>query len=301
MNSEVITIIVNWNGINDTVECLDSLERAQGPSNQVIVVDNGSTDRSVEEIRRQYPDTILLETGQNLGYAGGNNVGLKFFLNNTTSEYVLILNNDVVVAPDFLNHLVTVLESNSQIKAVTPTIYYYDRPNVIWGAGGMLDQTRFRPCVRGVDEQDLGQFGQPFDVDFGLGCALLCRRSLISDIGFLDERFFLYSEEVEWCLRIVRAGFRITHVPSSRIWHKTKPAGEPGPPYREYYQTRNHFLLLRIAHAGWHAWFDSLVNDVLRPTIVWTVRAKYRHLRPERNARLQGMLDFVLGRFGRRF
>ena len=135
-------------------------------------------------------------------------------------DYALLLNNDTEVAPDFLAKLVYAAESEPAIGAVGPTIYYHERQDVIWSAGGVIDWWRGNSAMRGVGEQDRGQYGAPIDVDFVSGCALLCKCAALERAGLLDERFFMYYEETEWCVRIKRAGFRILHIPSARIWHK---------------------------------------------------------------------------------
>jgi len=297
-NPSVMIIVVNWNNRVDTVETLLSLQEIDYGNYTILVVDNGSTDGSPDAITVHFPKVALVQTGSNLGYAGGNNVGLKLFLASIDTEYALILNNDVVVARDLLARLVQCIQFDDTIGVVTPSIYYRDRPNLFWAAGGMVDLTQMDIRICGVNEEDIGQYTCARDVDFGLGCAMLVRRSVVDQVGLLDERFFLYHEEVEWCTRVRRARYRIVHDPKSRVWHKTRPAESVGPVYQEYYQTRNLFLLLVSVGAGPEAWWNCLYRQVLRPVVTWSLFPRYRHLRPQRDARLRGLRDFLLRRFG---
>ncbi len=297
---KVTIIVLNWNGLADTLACLESLAGLEPdyPAYDVLVVDNGSTDRSPAIIRERFPAVTVVENGANLGYAGGNNVGLYRVLRQG-SDYALLLNNDTEVAPDFLRRLVEVTESDPQIGIAGPTIYYYDAPDRIWSAGGHIDWRRGRTAMVALDEWDIGQFGtQPRRVDFVTGCALLVKRAVLERIGVLDERFFTYFEETEWCVRARRAGFEIVHVPTARIWHKIPLDARDRSPLVHYYMTRNRLLFLKITHAGLRAWWHTLVGEYLRWLVSWSVRPKWRHKRAHRTATLYGVADVVLGRWG---
>ncbi|HIP87591.1 MAG TPA: glycosyltransferase family 2 protein, partial [Anaerolineales bacterium] len=179
----VTAIVVNWNGLEDTIACLASLAEVDYPSLEVVVVDNGSTDGSPALLRQRFPRLALLETGENLGYAGGNNVGVRYVLERG-ADYVLLLNNDTEVAPGFLRRLVEVAEADPRVGVVGPTIYYYDRPDVVWSAGGAIDWRRGRAWMMGLDERDRGQFGTaPREVNFVTGCAMMVRRETVERAG----------------------------------------------------------------------------------------------------------------------
>ncbi len=291
----VAIIILNWNGREDTLACLESLARLEYPSFHIIVVDNGSTDGSPETIRRAFPQTEVLETGANLGYAGGNNRGLKAALARPF-PYILLLNNDTLVAPDFLTHLVRAADRTAGI--VGPTIYYADRPEVIWTAGGAIDWRRGDTRMIGLDAVDRGQFGTvPREVDFVSGCAMLVRRDVPERIGLLDERFFLYYEEVEWCVRARRAGFRILHVPQAKVWHRIAPQAQAESPTVHYYMTRNRLLFLALTGAGWRAWL-STAADYVRTLLSWSLRPRWRHKGRQRRAMARAIADAWRGRWG---
>lgn len=293
----VAIVVLNWNGRDDTLECLSSLSRVDYAACQVIVVDNGSRDDSVAVIRAANPHVTLIETGENLGYVGGNNVGLER-AHALRADYVLLLNNDTTAAPDFLRLLIEAAEADPEIGIVGPTIYYFDQPDVIWSAGGAIDWQRGLTWMVGLDEKDQGQFGPaPRPVDFVTGCALLIEMPVIERIGFLDPRFFTYYEETEWCVRAARAGFKICHVPRAKIWHKISPTARADSPTTHYYMTRNRLLFLAATKAGWQAWAHTLLDD-LRTLVSWSVHSKWRGKRAQRNAMWLALCDYFAGRLG---
>ena len=299
MIPRVAVVVLNWNGLADTVECLASLEQLETPAYEVVVVDNGSTDGSVTAIRERFPRVTVLENGENLGYTGGNNAGLRYALEQE-ADYVLLLNNDTTVAPDLVRRLVDAAEADPQVGIAGPTIYYHDRPDVIWSAGGAIDWERGTTWMVGLDELDEGQFGaQPRAMDFVTGCCILVRRALIERVGLLDERFFAYYEDTEWCARAARAGYKIVHVPAARMWHKISPCAQSDSPFVHYYMTRNRLLFLKAAGAGWRAWLDTLFARYMRTLISWSVRPRWRGKRIQRDVMVKAVCDFFFGRFGK--
>lgn len=298
MTPQVTLILLNWNGLADTLACLESLAGLDYPAYELLVVDNCSGDDSPAAIREHFPAVTVIENGANLGFAGGNNVGLRWALERG-SDYALLLNNDTTVASDFLRRLVSAAESDPQVGIAGPTIYYYDRPDRIWSAGGSIDWQRGRTRMLALDERDGGQLGaEPRPVDFVTGCALLVKRAVLERVGLLDERFFTYYEETEWCVRARRAGFHIIHVPPAKIWHKIPLDARDSSPAVHYYMVRNRLLFLKSARAGWRAWWHTLVGEYLRWVVTWSLRPRWRHKRAHRNATLRGVADALRGRWG---
>jgi GT2 family glycosyltransferase len=294
---QVAVIVLNWNGCEDTLACLASLSLVRYRPLDVIVVDNGSTDDSVEAVEASFPDVTVLETGENLGFAEGNNIGLRYALARGT-DYVLLLNNDTEVAPDFISVLVDAVEATPRAGVAGPTIYYIDRPKMIWSAGGAIDWRRGGTRMMGLDEVDEGQYDTVREVDFVTGCALLARREVLEDVGMLDPRFFMYYEEIEWCVRVARAGYKILHVPRACVWHKISPTRQADSPRIHYYMTRNRLFFLRSTRPGVRAWLHTLLGDYLRTLVSWTVRPRWRCRRAQRRAMARGIMDFYRGRFG---
>lgn len=297
-NPAITCIVLNWNGHQDTLACLESLRAVSYPGFSVLVVDNGSTDGSVAAIREAFPGVELIETGENLGFAAGNNVGLRHALDRG-ADYALLLNNDTVVDPDFAGQLVAAVQADGGIGIAGPTIYYHSLPDVVWSVGGAIDWRRGWTWMVGLDEQDSGQFGSaPRAVDFVTGCALLISRPALQAAGLLDERFFMYYEEVEWCVRVARAGFSIRHVPTARVWHKIAPQAQAASPFVHYYMTRNRLLFLQAANAGWAPRLRTLA-EYMRTLLSWSLRPRWRAMRQQRGVMWQAINDYRRGRFGR--
>ncbi|MCP4536078.1 MAG: glycosyltransferase family 2 protein [Chloroflexi bacterium] len=295
----VTIIILNWNGLADTLACLESLAHLDNADAcEILVVDNGSTDGSPPVIRERFPSVTLIEVEENLGFTGGNNVGMQWALERG-SDYALLLNNDTEVAPDFLRLLVEAAEADSQVGIVGPTIYYYEEPQTVWSAGGKIDWRRGATWMVGLDERDTGQFGEsPREMDFCTGCALLIKRDVLQRVGLLDDRFFTYYEETEWCVRARRAGFKIVHVPTAKMWHKIPLDARESSPLVHYYMTRNRLLFLSAARAGLRPWFYTLVGEYLRTLLSWTLLPKWRLKRPLRRVMVRAIADAGRGQWG---
>ena len=298
MQHKTLILLVNWNGAEDTLACLRSLEAVQRPPFDIAVVDNASGDGSAARIRAQFPSVTVIESLVNLGFTGGNNLGLTY-ARHTGYAYVLLLNNDTEVAPDFLFPLVQALESDPRAAAAGPLIYYHARPRLVWSAGGTLDWRRGETRMLGLNEIDAGQFaGSPRRVDFVTGCALLVRMQAVEEVGALDPRFFAYYEEVEWCVRMQRAGYHTLFVPQSKVWHKISPQVREASPQVHYYMTRNRLLFLRLAQAPWRARLWTAFS-YLRTLLSWRIRPRWRHKAPQRRAMWQAILDYSHGRWGK--
>jgi len=277
MMPTVIIIVLNWNNAPDTVRCLRSLKQLDYENHRVIVVDNGSSDDSVATIAATHPDITILENGENLGYAGGNSVGIEYALNNGC-DYVWLLNDDVTVAPDSLLHM-------------------HEDPQRILSAGGRFGSC-WQPQHRGMGELDSGQFDAISEVDFLSGCALLVNQELIEKIGGLDSDFFVYHEDVEWCYRGNQAGFRTLFVPQSKVWHPDTRRRDADSALVTYYIARNQLLFMTKHHLGVGAITRCLANYMLW-VVNWSINPKWRHKRCQRDMLLRAMLDFSRGHFGK--
>jgi GT2 family glycosyltransferase len=221
MSSElhVGIIVLNWNGLPDTRECLHSLFTLAGPPPVIYVVDNGSSDGSVSRLSEEFADRIvLIPNPSNLLFAGGNNVGIRRALGDGCT-HLLLLNNDTTVDAALLSVLAGA-SAEQEDAILCPKIYYADRPNVLWYAGGTLSLRRARFAHRGIRQIDRGQFDRLEETGWATGCALFAPRRVFETVGLLDESFELYSEDLDYCLRARAAGFRILYVPEAKVWHK---------------------------------------------------------------------------------
>lgn len=242
----VSIIILNWNGLKDTEECLESLKRITYLNYKVIVVDNASTGDDVKVLRERFGEYIhIIENDRNYGFAEGNNIEIRYALKDGV-EHILLLNNDTLVAPDFLSELVNVADSDPQIGLAGPKIYFYHEPNRIWFAGGGISLFS-ASSNRGRNLIDKGQFDKVDYVDFISGSCMLIKRSVLESAGLLDPVYFFGIEDVDMSLRATQAGFSNVFVPSSRIWHKVFSSGIRRPDI-PYYTSRNTIILARMTY-----------------------------------------------------
>ena len=255
MSGRVAIIVLNWNGLADTVECLESLKKITYPNHEIIMVDNGSDGDDAGVLEEKFGDHIhLVRNDRNYGYAGGNNIGIKYALANSTPDYVLVLNNDTTVAPDFLDHLISAAEGDAATGIVGPCAYYHSFPDRIYAAGGRVSMRTGQTFHIGMKETDRGQYGTRREVDYLPGCCLLIKRAVIEQAGLFDESYFCYWEESDYCFRAREADYKIVYVPEARIWHKAPvilkawqktPAGQKESALYHYYMIRNTFRFMR--------------------------------------------------------
>lgn len=218
---KVFIIILNWDGLKDTLECLRSVFEMDYHNFEVIVVDNGSTDNSVEVIRKTYPQVISIENKKNLGYAGGNDVGMRYAIEQG-ADYVWLLNNDAVVEVDTLSKLIKTSEKRPETGLISPVVYYYEAPERIQFCGSYADLDILK-IVYPVDKNL--QIGRDFTNGENVclvGTALLIEKEVIDRIGYLDENFFAYFEDTEYSLRAIKAGFRNLVEINAKVFHKNQ-------------------------------------------------------------------------------
>jgi GT2 family glycosyltransferase len=224
-------VILNWNRPTDTIACLRSVVHSDYPNFRIVVVDNASSGDSVSRITQTFPDIALLKNEQNLGYAGGNNVGIRYALQQG-AEYVLLLNDDVCVEQDTLLHLVAAA-SHPTVAAVGCKVRVLEEPTRLWAAGEGFSRAEEWP----VDD---GRFDTPREIEFAVGCCILMRSSVLEEIGLLDADLFAYFEEMEWCYRARDAGYRILYTPDAVACHKTANSlSASRSPVYHYLNTRN--------------------------------------------------------------
>lgn len=295
MKSLVVSIVLNLDRRADTLACLASIEGNTYGRIQVLVLDAGSTDGSVQAVREAFPAASVVELRENLGYAGNNNVGITAALDRG-ADWVLLLNEDTLLDRHCIERLVLAGESDPRIGVLGPMVYHADEPTVIQSAGGRIDG-RWVFSHLGQNQPDAGQFEGPRDVDWISGCAILVRRRVIDEVGPLDARFFYYYEETEWCVRAAKAGWRIVHVPAARLWHKGVQRDYHPPPSVTYYATRNRLLMLRKHHAPVAARAVAWAQ-LLRTFASWSLRPKWQPMREHRDALWHGVRDFSRGRWG---
>jgi GT2 family glycosyltransferase len=262
---KVSVIVLNWNGLDDTVECLESLKKIAYANCEIIVVDNGSRGNDADILEERFGDYIhMIRNDKNYGYTGGNNIGIKYAIDGSKPDYVLVLNNDTVVAPDFLNRMIEIAEGDASIGVVGPKVCHRSNPDRIQSIGAKVNMWTGQASPIGVNEVDAGQYDDAVrEVDYVSGCCMLVRTEVIQKVGLFDESFFCYWDETDYCLRTREAGCRVVCVPQARILHKT-PGKVSGLPY--YYMARNNFRFMRkhatrgqyrtflFYYLGYHFW-----------------------------------------------
>ena len=247
--SRVGMVMLTWNQRDMTLEGLASLADLHAPPPEVVLVDNGSLDGTLEAVRHQYPKVKIIANPSNLGFCAANNSGAELLLRQPGLEYVMFVNNDIEIAPDCVNRLVAFMDSNPEAMSCGPMIFYHQPSDLVWAAGGRIfsDLSWFPPLGR--DRPD-PHWKRPRQVDYIHGCALLVRRSVIEQLGGFDERFFIYHDEVDWCHRMKQAGGQVWLVPEAKLWHKVTQAVGQHSPMMIYYTARNK-LLFWWKHGRW--------------------------------------------------
>jgi len=295
---KVAIVIVNWNGLADTTECLESLQRIAYPNYETIVVDNGSSGDDVRLLRERFGDSVhLIACGENLGFAGGANLAIREAMNRG-DDYVLLLNNDVTVDPQFLDGLVRAAEGRPDAAALCPKIYFHDRPTVICSTGGRVNAWAGAAQQVGRGEEDRGQYEQVVVRDYADGACMLIRREALERVGLLDEEYFAYWEETDWCARAAEAGYNCYYVPDARVWHRTTRSQAPDAEYY-YLFRRNAFLFLRKRKSRLHLLSAiTLYLFVLGPFYLITHPRAIRRLPGEARALLWHLTSLVRRRSG---
>jgi len=216
----IAVIVLTRNGRDLTLDCLRSLEAVATPNVRFLVVDNASTDGTASAVRERYgPRVDVIENGANLGFAAGNNTGIRKALADGAS-LILLLNNDTIVDPSFLDEMTRALLSSPDVGIVGPKIYFAQAPDQIWFAGGEISMWRGTARHIGIREIDRGQYDVERDVDYVSGCALLARRDVFERAGLLDPAYRAYFEDADLCMRAARAGSRVRYVPAAKVWHR---------------------------------------------------------------------------------
>jgi len=311
-------IILNWNGKEDTLECLDSVQKINYPNFSIIVADNGSTDDSVAVIRNAYPDIFILENGDNLGFAEGNNRAITYALDHG-ADAVVILNNDTIVDASLLQAFNEAYHGLPDAGILGTVSFYYNQPDVIWAAGGEWDSSilELKHLCLDQNEHNLPS-SEPFSVNYAVGCALFIHKSVIKKIGMMDPLFFLNFEENDWCQRSIKLGLTNYTIPDAKIWHKVSASFNGESPLWKYYMTRNLLLWAKrhLPHNEYRAVIKKTIFEFI-PIITfacntnsmtfkqrywafsnWIKQFKSRFYSPFYLAQFYGILHYFIQSFG---
>lgn len=296
--SSVAIILVNWNGYGFTSECLQSLKVVDFPNFKVFVVDNASENQEGEKIKIVFPEVELLQNNKNLGFAGGNNVGIRAALKQEFS-HVLLLNNDTVVESNFLAKMMAFMDENPALGIVQPLIYFLHDREKIWSAGGRWSSFFSRAVTLGDRKKKQSFTAESRQIDWATGCALLISSKAIQKIGLLNEQYFTYFEDVDWSIRASQAGFGIGFESEAVIYHEagasSKKQHSEGTLSAKvfYYHCRNQFLLIR-RFSNWVSYLPSVIYHSVR-FFAWMgyfcLRGRFQKLKAVVNGIRDGLTD----------
>ena len=249
MDITLSIITINYNGLKDTCELIESLPSGM-PSLEVIVVDNASKEDEASILEKRYPNIKVIRSNKNLGFAGGNNLGIKA----ARGKYLFFINNDTILShqPSAIDHLIHRLESDEKIGMVCPKIRFAWGDNPIQFAGYTpLSRFTMRNRSIGFGEKDKGQYDTPHPTPYAHGAAMMVKREALEKVGIMPECYFLYYEELDWSMMFTRAGYTIWYEPACTIYHKESQATGQNSPLKVYYLTRNRLLFVKRNKKGY--------------------------------------------------
>lgn len=215
----VAVILVAFGGRDDTLACITTLLKSDYSNFKIILVDNDSWDDTSEQVSEKYPDVEIIRSDKNLGFAGGNNLGIDRAIE-TGARYIFLLNNDTEIAPDAISLLVQSAEKIENLGVIGPMIYYHEDKDLIWSAGGKIDYSWSNLYHRGIRTKDAMEFSTNEEVDYLTGCAIMFPAKRVGEIGKLDESYWMYYEDADFCQRIKKAGYSVIFEPGAKVWHK---------------------------------------------------------------------------------
>ena len=292
--------MLSWNGREDTLRCLESLTRIKRPDLGIICVDNDSIDGSADAVRARFPEVVVIEAGANLGYSGGNNLGLRYALKNQ-ARWMVLVNNDATVAPDVIDGFERTIEQRPRAGIIAGKVYFADRPETIWFAGQRVSTLLgYSGRPRGYGRPDGRRYGAVVSTDRAVGALMAVSREALEAVGLLDEGLFAYVEDVDLAIRVRRAGFEIVFAPEARAWHgvSASTGGEAASTHTIYYGVRNTLTVLE-RHRPLGRWGNALRRGSILATYALTALIR-EHRRAALAAVREGFHDAVAGRLGPR-
>ena len=242
--AKIFILILNWNGKSDTVECLSSLEKINYTNYEVLIIDNASKDNSVSLISRKFPKHTILRNKKNLGFAEGNNVGIRYAIKHG-ADFVLLLNNDTIVDPELLQSFVKTIGEKPDAGILGAKILHYNQKEKLNHFGGMWNPQSCKFEENAKNEKDGPEYETIQKVDYVCGCAFFLSREVIQKIGLLEAGFFLLWEETDYCARARKEGFQVYICGRSRVWHKISASFTGGRPHTHYYWWRNRLYWIK--------------------------------------------------------
>ncbi|MCR4435363.1 MAG: glycosyltransferase family 2 protein [Clostridiales bacterium] len=290
----VYIIILNFNNWADTIECIESIENNTYKNYKIVIIDNHSENDSERILREKFPYHIFIQTRKNNGFSAGNNIGIKYALNEG-ADYICLLNNDTIVDKDFLVHLVSAALEDKSIGIIGGKIYYY-HSNILWYAGGVLNWYR-GGVHKNINRLDNTKYNQRRTVNFITGCMMLISKDVFKDIGLFDEEYFLYNEDTDFCKRTLKK-YKLLYEPKSVIWHKIGMSSKDDSKIYIYYSTRNRLhYFFKFYHKKYSRGIFLLTFGLTR--IVKCILWRFQHKQQLIHVCYRGFMDFFNQKLGK--
>ena len=292
-NESVAVILVNFNGIKDSIECIKSINKSNIIDQvKIIFVDNASANREDLIIKQMFPDIITLRSDINNGFSAGNNIGIKYAVNNNY-QYIMLLNNDTVIETD----LIDILRKKCDENTVTvPKMFYYSQPDLIWYGGGRIN--KFTGNAEHINMNRIDNFyDEDRNVTFATGCCMMIASKTFKKIGLLEEKYFMYCEDTDFCIRLVQKDIKIVYLHDAKLWHKIgKSTGGEISPFNVYYITRNRLYYNKIYRKNFNpcAYIYSLISRYIRMWICKdkSLKCAYKKALTDYKKGVTGKVDF---------
>lgn len=293
---KVSIVILNWNGYQDTISCLESINKLVITNFELeaIVVDNASSNNSVDKIRKNFPKIKIIKNRTNLGFAEGNNVGIRSAIENG-ADYILVLNNDTILDKNLVLEFLKSAQKHNKAGVLTAKIYFakgfeYHKSKyksselgkVIWSAGGDIDWKNMYGSNHGVDEVDRGQFSKMRHTDFATGACSFLNVLALKEVGFYDKKYFLYLEDMDLSQRMKLKSWEVVYVPKAICWHKVSQSSGIGSSLNDYFITRNR-LVFGMRYAS-------------KRTKGALIKESFKFLAKGRKWQKKGVMDYYLGK-----
>lgn len=277
MNKKVYIILLNYRGYDDTTACIRSLRKIDYTHYKIIVIDNFSGDGSFEKLRDENKDCILIQADANNGFSAGNNIGIHYAMEHD-ADYIMLLNNDTEVKSDFLSKMIGVADDDT---VITPSIYFYSNPSEVWYAAGKINYNR---CTVSNDGDEKSKY-----CDYASGCCLLIPRKVIERVGYWAEEYFMYYEDMDYSIRIIREGFKIFYNKDAVVYHKVGKSAGIGSRLSIYYNIWNRLYIINKFNFGIKSVLFTIVSRVIR-----YIESYFKH--NNNKICLKAITDYYMGR-----
>lgn len=292
MKLNYLVILLNFNNWQDTLDCIDSLKKSDVEDQNILVVENCSSDESFERLSNEFPCVKILKMQKNLGFTGGNNIGIKYALENGF-EYAIVLNNDTIIeSKESLKILIQEMDNNPDVTLSTGRIFYYPKKDIIWYDGGKLIKSRAMAIHINYrkDKNQIKLNNENREIDFISGCYMCIRLKDIPKLGYMDEKIFIYLDDVEYSARAVRNNLKLRYIPQAVIYHKAR--GEDKlTPRMAYYSIRNRRLIINL-HFGLVSKIYFEIVIIIKRIMWFFTNKKYYSLL------MRALKDYKKGYFG---